>query len=86
MNRFSNGLGCHMPCKSLDGFRKTGTHSRARDSCQVLTFSGIWVWGVGEWWVCVIWVFTWVKNVRELGLSGGLVRLRQWWVTGLDRV
>ena len=35
MNRFSKGLGCHMPCESLDGFRKIETHLRARDGCHV---------------------------------------------------
>ena len=40
---FSNGLGCHMPCESLDEFWETGTYSRARDGCHVSTFPG---WGM----------------------------------------
>ena len=36
--RFSNGLGCLVPCESLDGFSKTGTHLRARGGCHVSTF------------------------------------------------
>ena len=36
--RFSNGLGCLVPCESLDEFSKTGTHLRARGGCHVLTF------------------------------------------------
>ena len=38
--RLLNRLGCHMPCESLDGFWETWTHSKARDGCYVLTFSG----------------------------------------------
>ena len=38
--RFSNGLGCHMPCESLDEFWETEIHSRAHDGCHVSTFSG----------------------------------------------
>ena len=38
--RLSNGLGYHEPCESLYGFWETGTHSRARSGCHVLTFSG----------------------------------------------
>ena len=38
MNRYSNGLGCLMPCESLDGFWETGTYLRARDDCHVSTF------------------------------------------------
>ena len=38
--RFSNGLGCHMLCESLDEFWETRTHSRACDGCHVLIFSG----------------------------------------------
>ena len=40
MYRFSNGLGCHMPYESLDGFREARTHLRARGSCHVSTFPG----------------------------------------------
>ena len=38
--RYSNGLGYLVPCESLDGFRETGTHSRARGDCHVSTFPG----------------------------------------------
>ena len=37
--RFSNRLGCHMPCESLNEFRETETHSRVCDNCHVSTFS-----------------------------------------------
>ena len=29
-----------MPCEPLDGAQETGTYSKARDGCHVLTFSG----------------------------------------------
>ena len=37
---FSNGLECQMPCRPLNEFRETGTHSRVRGGCHVSTFSG----------------------------------------------
>ena len=38
MNCYSNGLGCLMPCESLDEFRETETHLKTRDSCHESTF------------------------------------------------
>ena len=35
---FSNELGCHMPCESLDGFWKTRAHSRAHNDFHMSTF------------------------------------------------
>ena len=35
---FSNGLGCHMPCESLDGLWETETHSKARGIFHMSTF------------------------------------------------
>ena len=41
--RYSNRLGCLVPCESLDEFRETRIHSKAHDGYHVSTFSG---WGV----------------------------------------
>ena len=48
MNRFSNGLGCHMPCEPLNEFRKIKTHLRVRSSCHVSTLSGLGCDNLGE--------------------------------------
>ena len=40
INRFSNRLRCHMPCESLNEFRKTETQLRVRGGCHVSTLSG----------------------------------------------
>ena len=38
VNCFPNGLGYHMPCRTLDGAWKTGTHSRVHDGCHMSIF------------------------------------------------
>ena len=35
---FSNGLGYHMSCESLDGTWETKIHLKAHDGCHVSTF------------------------------------------------
>ena len=39
--RYSNRLGCLMPCESLDGFQETRTHSKIHGGCHVSTLSGL---------------------------------------------
>ena len=40
MNRFLNGVGCHMFCEPLNEFRKTRIHLRVRDGCHVSILFG----------------------------------------------